>query len=57
MKDQTSIIIAAAAMAYLGVRLYQKYVKKDQGKSNPGTKDRTFSSSSKEDDYEPYSKK
>jgi uncharacterized membrane protein YebE (DUF533 family) len=57
MKDQTSIIIAAAAVAYLAVRIYQKYIRKDQGKKNTAPKIGSFQSSSKEDDYEPYSKK
>jgi Tfp pilus assembly major pilin PilA len=57
MKDQTSIIIAVAATAYLAVRIYQKYIKKDQGKKNTATKSGSFPSSSKEDEYEPYSKK
>jgi hypothetical protein len=38
--------------------MYQKYFKKDDGKSGdvkkPGS---SFSSSSKDDDYEPYTKK
>ena len=57
MKDQTSIIIAAVAIAYLAVRIYQKYIKKDQGKNISSPKRDSFQSSSKEDDYEPYSKK
>jgi hypothetical protein len=57
MKDQTSIIIAVAAMAYLAVRIYQKYIKKDQGIKNTATKKGSFPSSAKGDDYEPYSKK
>lgn len=57
MKDQTSVIIAVAAMAYLAVRIYQKYFKKDQGDKNAAPKRGSFQSSSKEDDYEPYSKK
>jgi uncharacterized membrane protein YebE (DUF533 family) len=56
MKDQTSIIIAAGAVAYLAFRIYQKYVKKDQGIKNSPPKSGVFSSTSK-DDYEPYSKK
>ena len=57
MKDQLSFGIAVAAMAYLAVRIYQKYIKKDQGGKNTAQKTSTFSSSRKEDDYEPYSKK
>jgi uncharacterized ion transporter superfamily protein YfcC len=58
--DKIQIIIFAAAMAILAVRLYQKYVKKDkrtsetERKREPGS---YFQSSSKDDDYEPYSKK
>jgi hypothetical protein len=57
MKDQTSIIIAAVAIAYGAVRIYQKYIKKDQANNTSAPKRGSFSSSSKEDDYEPYSKK
>jgi hypothetical protein len=57
MKDQLSFGIAVAAMAYLAVRIYQKYIKKDQGGKNTAQKSSTLSSSRKEDDYEPYSKK
>lgn len=58
MKDQFSMIIAAAAFAYAGVRIYQKYIKKDKGIQNPPKKSgSSFSSPSKDDDYEPYSKK
>ena len=54
------IIALSAAFAFVAIRLYQKYIKKDKGKS--GTDTRTsygsaFSSSSKDDDYEPYSKR
>jgi len=41
-------------------RLYQKYFKKDKDKSSSPTKttsDSGFSSLSKDDDYEPYSKR
>ena len=57
MKDQLSVVIAVAAMAYLAVRIYQKYIKKDQSGKSTTRKSGTFSSPSKEDDYEPYSKK
>jgi len=57
MKDQTSVIITAVAIAFVAVRLYQKYIKKDQGNNTTAPKRGSFSSSSKEDDYEPYSKK
>jgi len=58
--DKTQIIILSAAMSILAVRLYQKYIKKDKGKAGPETKTSAgsaFSSFSKDDDYEPYSKK
>jgi len=58
MKDELSMAIAAAAFAFVGVRIYQKYFKKDKGVQNPPKKSgSSFSSSSKDDDYEPYSKK
>ena len=50
--DKTQIIIVAVSMALVAFRLYQKYVKKN--KSITGTDTKT---SSKEDDYEPYSKR
>jgi hypothetical protein len=58
--DKTQVIIIAAAIAILAFRLYQKYVKKDKSKS--GTERKTtsvssFPSSSKDEEYEPYSKK
>ena len=60
MKDQLSIIIAIAALSFVAVRLYQKYIRKDdRGKgSDSGEKKKTGSfSSAIGDDYEPYSKK
>jgi Tfp pilus assembly major pilin PilA len=52
------IILISAAFAVVGIRLYQKYVKKNQGKPATGkTNDSTLSYSSKDDEYEPYSKK
>jgi len=45
-------------MAFLAVRLYQKYFKKDKSgtetKTDPGT---SLPSIPKDEDYEPYSKK
>ena len=58
--DKIEIIAITAAFAILAVRLYMKYIKKDKRKSGTDTKtlpDSIFSSSSKDDDYEPYSKK
>jgi hypothetical protein len=58
--DKTQIIIFAVAMVFLAFRLYQKYFKKDNAGSGSKTKktaDSSFTSSSKDDEYEPYSKK
>jgi hypothetical protein len=56
--SKIEIILISVAFAALGARLYQKYFKKYQGKPNAGkTSDSSFSSSSKDDDYEPYVKK
>jgi hypothetical protein len=55
--DTKDIVIFAAVFTVLGIRLYQKYVKKDQNKSGTGTSTSGIPSSSKDDDYEPYSKK
>ena len=57
--DTVEIIAITAAIAIVAVRIYQKYIKKDKNKS--GTNSKTlpgsvFSSSSQDDDYEPYSK-
>jgi hypothetical protein len=58
--DKKEVIIFAAAMVFLAFRLYQKYVKKNNGKTGVESKPPTttsFPSSVKDDDYEPYSKK
>lgn len=58
--NTTEVIIFSAAMAFLVFRLYQKYIKKGKGKPGAGTNHfsgSSFSASSKDDDYEPYSKK
>jgi hypothetical protein len=58
--DKKQIIILAVTIAFVGFRLYQKYIKKDKIDSGSATKktpDSAFTSSSKDDDYEPYSKK
>jgi hypothetical protein len=58
MKDKLEIIVFAVLIAFVGARLYQKYVKKDSGRTSFGKKDRSaFPSSRKDDEYEPYSKK
>lgn len=49
-------IVFVAAMAVLAVRVYQKYIRKNKISGTPDKKD-SFSSSSREEDYEPYSKK
>jgi hypothetical protein len=57
-KDVLQGVFVALLFAVVGVRLYNKYFKKSDGKigeqKKPGS---SFSSSSKDDDYEPYSKK
>ncbi len=58
--DKTQIIIVAVSLALVAFRLYQKYVKKNKSITGTDTKtssDSAFSPSSKEDDYEPYSKR
>ncbi|MFN8239488.1 MAG: hypothetical protein U0X39_01905 [Bacteroidales bacterium] len=56
-KDQVSTIITVAAVAYLLVRLYQKYVKKTgPGQTREKQGNTGFGSSNKGDDYEPYQK-
>jgi Tfp pilus assembly major pilin PilA len=56
----SQILIFSAVMAFLALRLYQKYFKKDKYKSGTQTKsdsDTSSPSTSKDEDYEPYSKK
>jgi hypothetical protein len=58
--DKVEIIALSAAFAIVAVRLYQKYFRKNKGKTGNDTKPSPgamFSSSSKDDDYEPYSQK
>jgi cellobiose-specific phosphotransferase system component IIC len=58
--DKTQIIIISVAMAILAIRIYQKYIKKSNGKSETESVPSSvsgFSTSNKDDDYEPYSKK
>ena len=60
MMNNIEIIAVCAALAILAVRLYQKYSKKNSDKIMPGSKNLSgsnFTSASKDDDYEPYSKK
>jgi hypothetical protein len=56
----SQIILFAAIFAVLAIRLYQKYFKKDNDKSGKDTKPSSgtsFPSTSKDEEYEPYSKK
>ena len=55
--DKTEAILISLAFSVLAVRLYQKYIKKNQGKPGSFTKTGSSFSSLKDDDYEPYSKK
>jgi hypothetical protein len=57
--DKTQTIIFAVAMAFLAVRLYQKYVKKNakSGSENKPSSVNSVPDVSKDDEYEPYSKK
>jgi hypothetical protein len=56
----TEIILITVAFIALGFSLYRKYVKKDQDKtgySQNKSSGSSFTSHSKDDNYEPYSKK
>jgi uncharacterized membrane protein YebE (DUF533 family) len=58
--DTKQIIIFSVAMAFLAFRLYQKYYKKNTPGSSEEKKSSTgnaLTNSSKDDDYEPYTKK
>jgi hypothetical protein len=59
MTSMTSkdIIIFVAVFAALGFSLYRKYVKKNQSTHEPQNKPGTSFPTTKDDDYEPYSKK
>jgi len=53
----TEVLLIALAFAALGFSLYKKYIKKDKaGYGQKRTTGSSFSSSSKDDDYEPYQK-
>ena len=57
--ETKEVIIFAVAISFVAFRLYQKYIKKDQkGSANikKTSSDTTYFSTSKDDDYEPYSK-
>ncbi len=58
--DKTQIFILVFAIAILAFRMYQKYIKKAKDKpvsDNQDSKGSQFISPSKDEDYEPYSKK
>ena len=57
--EKNQIIIIAAVIAAVGVRLYKYYVKKNNEKAGTEKKapSSSFPSGSKDDEYEPYSKK
>jgi hypothetical protein len=58
MKNNIEIIVIASLFAFVAFRLYQRYFKKSPGQDSPGkNKGTSFTSSSKDDDYEPYAKK
>ncbi len=57
--DKSEIILIIVALAAIGFSLYRKYMKKEEGK-NYGTgkpSGTSFQTSTKDDDYEPYSGK
>ena len=55
--DSKDIVIFAAVLAALGFSLYRKYAKKNQGNQRKQDKAGSSFPSTKDDDYEPYSKK
>ena len=56
--DKKQILIFAIAFIVVAIRLYMKYMKKNDNKTGTGTKPGTsFPSSQKDEEYEPYSKK
>ena len=58
MKDKFQIILLAVCFVIVAFRLYNKYIKKDEVKpGGPKKPTSSFTSSSKDDDYEPYAKK
>jgi hypothetical protein len=58
MKDSVSMAIAFAMIGFAGFRIYQKYFKKNNGSQSQVKKPKSsFSATSKDDDYEPYSGK
>lgn len=58
--DKTQTIIFAALVAFVAVKLYQKYIKKNNrntGYDNKSSSGKTITPETKDEDYEPYSKK
>jgi hypothetical protein len=56
--DKSNIFVLIFVIAAVGFSFYRRYQKKKQGTSNPGSHSGSlFSSQTKDDDYEPYSKK
>jgi len=58
--DKFQVILFVFAFTFAGFRLYQRYIKKNGNKPASGKGGTTvtgFTHSSKDDDYEPYSKK
>jgi hypothetical protein len=56
--DKTQIIIFVILFAVLGFRIYQKYFNKNKrGTDTKSSQDSQSALSSKDDEYEPYSKK
>ncbi len=58
--DKSTVILIVAVFTALGFSLYRRYMKKNQGQSGGGSGSQSsssFTSHSKDDDYEPYSKK
>jgi hypothetical protein len=58
MNENLKIALLVALFAFLGFRMYQKYFKKGGGKPDSAQKPgSSFTNPSKDDEYEPYSKK
>ena len=55
--DTMEVILISAAITVLGVRLYQKFIRKNQEKpGNMTSSGSSFPSLHQDDDYEPYRK-
>jgi hypothetical protein len=56
--DTKNIIVIVLLLTVVGIRIYQKYGKKNQGGSKKGgSQDSSMPASAGDDEYEPYSKK